>query len=121
MPNRSEQARLNGAKSNGPKSDQGRRRCGQVNLTHGAYAATNTVLENEDPDVYATVWASAMDQYRPANAYEGMIVEMIVDHLWHHHRLVCGANPYIRTEMQVNIYISPVCWFSLNWREDAFC
>jgi hypothetical protein len=104
---RSEQARLNGAKSNGPRTEEGRRRCGQINLTHGAYAAAATVLDHEDGDVYAAMWAAAYDQYRPANTYEGTIVDMIVDHLWHHQRLVNAANVYIRSQMNAALHCSP--------------
>jgi hypothetical protein len=96
---RSDQARLNGAKSKGPKSEEGRRRCGQINLTHGAYAATVTTLEHEDADAYAAMWAAAHDQYRPANLYEGAIVEMIVDHLWNHQ--------YMRSQMAAARHNSP--------------
>ncbi|MBM3788568.1 MAG: hypothetical protein FJW30_29895 [Acidobacteria bacterium] len=104
---RSEQARINGAKSKGPRTNDGLRRCGQVNLTHGAYAATVTVLDHEDPDAYAAIWSAAHDQYRPANAYEGMIVDMIVDHAWNHQRLVNAGNVYLRQQMAANRDNSP--------------
>jgi hypothetical protein len=118
---RSEQARINGAKSKGPKTDEGRARCGQVNLTHGAYAATITVLPNERPEDYAMAWAAAHDQYRPANAYEALIVGNIVDHLWNHRRLVKAANDYVRMQMERMAGISPSeqDWQEIHLRAEA--
>jgi hypothetical protein len=79
---RAEQARINGAKSKGAKTEEGLERCRRVNLKHGHYAAEFHVLPGEDPEAYAKLYADAMDQFRPANTLEAGIVEEIVNHTW---------------------------------------
>jgi len=47
---RSEQARVNGAKSKGPKTEEGKAKCAKANITHGAYAARVSTLPFEDQE-----------------------------------------------------------------------
>jgi len=88
---RSEQARINGAKSKGPKTQEGKAKCARVNITHAAYVAHQSTLSHEDQNGYAAVWLAAMDQFNPRNAFELEIVALLVDHQWAAARLTAAA------------------------------
>ncbi|MBM3786984.1 MAG: hypothetical protein FJW30_21715 [Acidobacteria bacterium] len=98
---RSEQARINGAKSKGPKTEEGREKCAKVNLKHAAYAAKATVLPHEDPKAYELLWATIVDQFHPGNAFEYGIVDEIVNHQWAARRLSRAAQQVTANQMQL--------------------
>lgn len=89
---RSEQARINGAKSTGPKTQEGRDRCAKANITHGAYAARISTLPHEDQEIYAGIWQAAIDQLNPRNSLEIELVNQYVDWTWRATRLLNAAN-----------------------------
>ncbi|MBM3783742.1 MAG: hypothetical protein FJW30_05235 [Acidobacteria bacterium] len=97
---RSEQARINGAKSKGPKTEEGKEKCAKVNLKHAAYAAKATVLPHEDPKAYELLWATIVDQFHPGNAFEYGIVDEIVNHQWAARRLSRAAQQVTANQMQ---------------------
>jgi len=97
---RSEHARINGAKSKGPKTPEGKAKCARVNITHAAYVARQSTLSFEDQNAYAAVWLAAMDQFNPRNAFEGEIVAMIVDLQWAASRLVAAARAITEARMR---------------------
>ena len=61
---KSESARINGAKSHGPKTEAGRQRSSQNALKHGLTAQT-LVLPTEDPDEFNQLLTSCLDQFQP--------------------------------------------------------
>jgi len=89
---RSEQARVNGAKSKGPKTEQGKEKCAKANITHGAYAARISTLPFEDQEMYASMWQAAVDQLNPRNTLELNLVTQYVDRTWRADRLLGAAN-----------------------------
>ncbi|MBM3756251.1 MAG: hypothetical protein FJW38_19960 [Acidobacteria bacterium] len=89
---RSEQARVNGAKSKGPKTEQGKEKCAKANITHGAYAARISTLPFEDQDLYAAIWQAAVDQLNPRNMLEMNLVNQYVDWTWRADRFLNAAN-----------------------------
>ncbi len=89
---RSEQARINGAKSKGPKTEEGKAKCAQANITHGAYAARMSTLPHEDQELYAAVWQAAVDQLNPRNTLEFNLVNQYVDWTWRADRFLSAAN-----------------------------
>ncbi len=89
---RSEQARINGAKSKGPKTEQGKAKCAQANITHGAYAARISTLPFEDQEMYAAMWQAAIDQLNPRNTLELNLVTQYVDWTWRADRFLGAAN-----------------------------
>jgi len=89
---RSEQARVNGAKSKGPKTEQGKEKCAKANITHGAYAARISTLPFEDQEMYASIWQAAVDQFNPRNTLELNLVTQYVDWTWRADRLLGAAN-----------------------------
>jgi len=89
---RSEQARVNGAKSKGPKTEEGKAKCAKANITHGAYAARVSTLPFEDQEHYASVWQAAVDQFNPRNMLEFNLVCQYVDWTWRADRFLAAAN-----------------------------
>lgn len=90
---KSEQARINGAKSKGPKTEEGRRRSKAANLKHGLYAASATVLDVESKDAFKLLRDAAFAQWRPRNPFEAQYVEEIADIAWRIARLrLCSTH-----------------------------
>jgi len=89
---RSEQARVNGAKSKGPKTEEGKAKCAKANITHGAYAARMSTLPHEDQELYAAIWQAAVDQFNPRNTLEFNLVNQYVDWAWRAERFLNAAN-----------------------------
>ena len=56
---RAEQARINGAMSNGPKTVEGRLRISEANTKHGLYAVNATVMEIESNEAFDFYRAAA--------------------------------------------------------------
>lgn len=79
---RAEQARINGAKSRGPVTPEGKARSALNNLKHGAYASPNTVLANEDPVAYDLSLQACIRRFRPADPFEHNLVRDICNTDW---------------------------------------
>jgi hypothetical protein len=73
--------RRNAQKSTGPKSEEGKTKAKFNALKHGMTADT-AVLPYEDPNSYEQLREALIDQYRPANAGEQMLVELVVVNYW---------------------------------------
>jgi hypothetical protein len=90
---KSEQARINGAKSKGPKTEAGRRRSGARHFKHGLYAVNATVLDIESRDAFKILRDAAFAQWRPRNPFEAQYVEEIADCSWRIARLrLCATH-----------------------------
>ena len=83
---KSESARINGAKSRGPKTEAGRRRSSQNALKHGLYSET-LLLPSEDPDEFNQLLASYLDQFQPDGPAERDLVHDMVAAKWRLQRL----------------------------------
>ena len=99
MPTKAEQARINGAKSTGPKTPEGLQRCREASVKHGMWVAHVSTFPHEDQVAYAAVLTSATDQFRPRNCVESAVVGLLVDALWRAGRLNAMANSDIDREM----------------------
>ena len=99
MPTKAEQARINGAKSTGPKTPEGLQRCREASVKHGMWVAHISTFPHEDQVAYAAVLTSANDQFRPRNCVESTVVGLLVDALWRAGRLGAMANADIDREM----------------------
>jgi hypothetical protein len=86
-PSKAEQARINGAKSKGAKTTEGRRRAASVNVTHGLYVTSATVLDIESKEAFKLLRDAAFAMYRPRNNFEAQYVEEIADCSWRIARL----------------------------------
>ena len=98
---KSEQARINGAKSSGPKTPEGLQRCRQASVKHGMWVAHVSTFAHEEQLAYADLLISANDQFRPRNGVENAVVGLLVDALWRASRLGALANADIDREMCV--------------------
>ncbi|MFN0104418.1 MAG: hypothetical protein ACKV2U_20310 [Bryobacteraceae bacterium] len=90
---KSEQARINGSKSKGPKTEAGRRRIAKANHKHGLYAVNATVLDVESKEAFNVLRAAAFNQLQPRNPFEAQYVEEIADCSWRIARLrLCATH-----------------------------
>lgn len=88
---RSEQARVNGAKSQGPKTEAGRMKIADAHTTHGLYRTSASVLSIESAEAFNHLRDAAFAQYRPRTIFEAQLVEEIVDCSWRINRLRLSA------------------------------
>lgn len=77
---RAEQARINGAKSKGPKTQSGKRRSQQANLKHGLYAKAVPVgsLSTESEAALEQMRRHFIAYWEPKGLYEARKVEQLV-------------------------------------------
>jgi len=101
MPTKAEQARINGAKSKGPKTPEGLDRCRRASVKHGLWIAHLSTFSHEAQAEYAAVLAAATDQFRPRNLVEISVVGLLADALWRSNRLGSLANLDIDREMWI--------------------
>ena len=78
---KSEASRINGAKSRGPKTTQGRAISSRNATTHGLTAKT-LILRNENPADFLEMYNGYFDLFRPANQPEINAVSNIVVARW---------------------------------------
>jgi hypothetical protein len=80
-PLKSETARINGAKSGGPKTAQGRAHSSMNAVKHGLTAKT-LILPNENKDHFRELFTGYFDLFRPTNQKEIDMVSEIVAARW---------------------------------------
>jgi hypothetical protein len=88
---RSQQAKINGTKSRGPKTEAGRMKIADAHTTHGLYRTTASVLSIESAEAFNHLRDAAFAQYRPRTIFEAQLVEEIVDCSWRINRLLAAA------------------------------
>src|SRR6266516_1150060 len=76
---KSDTARLNGAKSQGPKTAEGRAKSSRNALKHGLSSRNRLVLECENEDDFQTVHNQQMEIHQPATPAEKDLVDQMVD------------------------------------------
>ena len=84
---RAAQARLNGAKSHGPTSPEGKAISSKNALKHGFAAKFNILIEPDDSDAWDLHIAGHYDSYRPSN-YAEPFVDELASISWRKARLV---------------------------------
>jgi hypothetical protein len=95
---KSETARINGAKSRGPKTAQGRARSSMNALRHGLNAKT-LILQNEDRNLFGEIWKDYFDLLKPANKMEIDLVSDIVAARWRLRRMERYETAMLDVEM----------------------
>src|SRR5882672_4487985 len=83
---KAESARINGAKSRGPKTPQGLATSSMNAFSHGLTAKT-LVLQSENPEEFTKMLNSYMDYIRPANQIEMDLLADIVAARWRLRRI----------------------------------
>ena len=84
--NRSESARLNGAKSKGPVTAEGKAKSSRNAMKHGLNSRL-VVLENEDPEEFAKLRAGYFQSWRPTTAAQAQLVEELAATSWRQKRV----------------------------------
>ncbi len=74
-------SRANGARSRGPKTEEGKRRSSQNAIRHGLLARC-IVLENESREAFENLLAEYLARFGPLDAVEIGMVEEMVASLW---------------------------------------
>jgi hypothetical protein len=85
---RSEQARLNGAKSKGPITPNGKTRSSKNALKHGFAAVINNVLGIEDEAAFNLHLDGLRASFLPLNYAEHMLVDLLASISWRQSRLI---------------------------------
>ena len=119
-----EAARMNGAKSRGPVTAEGKARSSQNALTHGLTAAT-VVLPGESEDRFHALLASMVEAYVPGTDYEVSLVEKMAALTWQQDRLLAIDTETLNVQMQMmapavdaeTANLSPVTRVTLAYRE----
>ncbi len=84
---RSETARLNGAKSRGPKTPEGKDKSSQNAVQHGLTSQSLLVLACESQSQFDEILNKMMEIYQPANAAEIDLVEEMAAFRWRIRRM----------------------------------
>ena len=87
---KAEIARENGAKSQGPTSEEGKEKCARNAITHGERAQAlklmvpphSACLANEDRQAFYKMYDNLTAKYRPADETEQQLVREIADFQW---------------------------------------
>jgi hypothetical protein len=80
-PSKAEASRINGAKSHGPKTEDGRRAVSLNAVKHGLSAET-VVLPNESEEEYTAELNEYLDHFAPANKPEADLVRQLASAHW---------------------------------------
>jgi hypothetical protein len=84
---RSGQARINGAKSKGPKTPEGLKRAQTASLNHGLYATADTLRHTVDPQLFEEFRAEILAVWQPENYYIARRVNQLIAAMWESERL----------------------------------
>ena len=78
----SQASRLNGAQSGGPASEAGKARSALNAVCHGLTGRSFFLLPDEDPEEFRAHEAAWLDQWRPRDAAERDVAELVIRALW---------------------------------------
>lgn len=92
---KAEQARINGAKSRGPKTPAGLRRARTAALQHGAFAAASNLLPTVDEPHFAALAQTYQASWRPCNQYVADKVDDLAAFRWELNRLRAVRRHYM--------------------------
>jgi hypothetical protein len=79
---RAEASRKNGAKSRGPKTEQGRARSAQNALKHGLRAQKYVVLPQEDGAEFAELEAALLEELAPVGTLQAVLAHRVAVAAW---------------------------------------
>src|SRR5579863_1044232 len=91
-------SRLNGAKSKGPVTPEGKIRSSQNSLRHGLCSA-QVVLPHEDRSQFEALRESYLDRFQPADQPEADLVETLASARWRLNRVPGIENKIFEEEM----------------------
>ena len=79
---RAEASRQNGAKSRGPKTEEGKARSAQNALKHGMRAQKHLVLPDEDGAEFAALEAALVEELAPVGALQRVLARRVAVAAW---------------------------------------
>ena len=86
MSSKAAAARINGAKSNGPITEEGKAASSQNSLKHGL-TSNRVVLPHESQDAYDKLEASLRNRFKPADELENELVQEMAAARWRLRRI----------------------------------
>jgi len=95
---KSETARINGAKSHGPVTPEGKARSAANSRRHGL-AAASIVIPGESAEDFQLLLAGYIDQFQPQTAVEAGLVELMAAARWRLRRLLAIETNLFELEM----------------------
>jgi hypothetical protein len=98
---RSEQARINGSKSKGPVSVEGKAASSRNALKHGFAAAINVVIEIEDRPAWETHLEGYRASFKPQCYAEQTMVDQLASINWRQSRLVALETSLIDAQISI--------------------
>jgi hypothetical protein len=104
---RSQAARINGARSRGPVTPEGKARSSRNAIRHGLLAKT-VVLSNEDPDVFEDLYYSLIDSFDPVNEAETSMVEDLAASCWRARRALAMEKSILEDGIAARPEKSPI-------------
>ena len=96
---KSETARINGAKSKGPKSPETRAKSAANSLRHGLTAVSTVILDCESPDEFKKLLAEFVAMHEPATPAEHDSVEQMAIARWRVRRACMSETALLDVEM----------------------
>src|SRR5579862_302514 len=94
-------ARINGAKSHGPVTAEGKARSARNAIKHGL-KSDMIVLEHEDRQAFEQLRESYMDDFHPANQSQADLVETMVAARWRMNRVFMIEGQLLEKEMALH-------------------
>jgi hypothetical protein len=96
---RAESSRINGAKSNGPRTSEGKERSSRNRTTHGM-RSSRVVLHNESQDTYNQLTDRFFGLFSPNDIFEHSLVTNMVNARWFIRRLQAATTANLDLAME---------------------
>jgi hypothetical protein len=94
-----EASRINGAKSQGPKTPEGKAKSAQNGNRHNLAGGHIVLLSNESPDEFIAFCNGYLDAFAPANFVERDLVNQLIAASWRLARISAMESAIIEVEM----------------------
>jgi hypothetical protein len=98
---KAESSRINGASSNGPKTDEGRANSANARLKHGAYSK-RVLMDGESSEGYDIFKSSFLTYFLPADPFETECVDAMVTARWRIRRLESTETANLNIALDAN-------------------
>jgi hypothetical protein len=98
---RAERSRINGSKSQGPTSSEGKAKSSKNALKHGFAATVNNVLAIEDPQAFEAHVAGTHAAWKPKDYFETTLVDQIASITWRHARLIGAETSLLDAQISI--------------------
>jgi hypothetical protein len=96
---KSETSRINGAKSHGPKTPEGKETSSRNSLKHGHTTRSTILLQCESPDEFEAFLAEHIEIHQPVTAPEKELVDQMAIARWRMRRFVAAETVLLDCEM----------------------